>query len=90
MRALGFAGLVGDTMPAPGAGRGGRGTIAPPPTPKGPFTPAQMQQAIAAILRITPNDISIKATTTELMGFVGRGEGLMAYATVLLQHAANR
>ena len=43
-----------------------------------------MQQAIAAIAGITEKDISIKATTTEQMGFVGREEGLMAYATVLL------
>jgi 2-C-methyl-D-erythritol 2,4-cyclodiphosphate synthase len=44
-----------------------------------------MQQTIASICGITPKDISIKATTTERMGFVGREEGLMAYATVLLQ-----
>ncbi len=43
-----------------------------------------MQQAIAGILEIGLNDISIKATTTEQMGFAGREEGLMAYATVLL------
>jgi 2-C-methyl-D-erythritol 2,4-cyclodiphosphate synthase len=49
-----------------------------------PFIPA-MQQAIAAILGIGEKDISIKATTTEKMGFVGRGEGLVAYATVLIQ-----
>jgi 2-C-methyl-D-erythritol 2,4-cyclodiphosphate synthase len=45
----------------------------------------QMQQTIATICGITPKDISIKATTTETMGFVGREEGLVAYATVLLQ-----
>ena len=43
-----------------------------------------MQKAIAGILSIDQTDISIKATTTEKMGFVGREEGLMAYATVLL------
>lgn len=43
-----------------------------------------MQKAIAAILGITVKDISIKATTTELLGFIGREEGLMAYATVLV------
>jgi len=48
------------------------------------FVPA-MQQTIANILRVDPEDISIKATTTEKMGFVGREEGLVAYATVLLQ-----
>jgi len=43
-----------------------------------------MQTAIAQILSIDVSDISIKATTTEKMGFVGREEGLLAYATVLL------
>ncbi|MGC4101771.1 2-C-methyl-D-erythritol 2,4-cyclodiphosphate synthase [Ferruginibacter sp.] len=45
---------------------------------------AQMQQVIATILQVTPEDVSVKATTTEKMGFVGREEGLVAYATVLL------
>lgn len=45
----------------------------------------QMQEAIAAILGIAVTDVSIKATTTEKMGFVGRQEGLVAYATILLQ-----
>jgi 2-C-methyl-D-erythritol 2,4-cyclodiphosphate synthase len=45
----------------------------------------QMQKAIATIAGITEKDISIKATTTEQLGFVGREEGLIAYATVLLQ-----
>lgn len=49
-----------------------------------PFV-SSMQQTIAEILDITVNDISIKATTTETMGFAGREEGLVAYATVLLQ-----
>jgi 2-C-methyl-D-erythritol 2,4-cyclodiphosphate synthase len=49
-----------------------------------PFV-VQMQKTIAPIIEITENDISIKATTTEQMGFVGREEGLMAYATVLLK-----
>ena len=49
-----------------------------------PYVP-QMQQGIAAICGLTICDVSIKATTTERMGFVGREEGLVAYATVLLQ-----
>jgi 2-C-methyl-D-erythritol 2,4-cyclodiphosphate synthase len=49
-----------------------------------PFVP-QMQETISGILNIGPKDVSIKATTTEKMGFVGRKEGLVAYATVLLQ-----
>ncbi|MES2372489.1 MAG: 2-C-methyl-D-erythritol 2,4-cyclodiphosphate synthase [Bacteroidota bacterium] len=46
---------------------------------------AQMQEVIAGILSISVKDISIKATTTETMGFVGRKEGLVAHATCLLQ-----
>lgn len=48
----------------------------------------QMQEVIAQILQLTPKEVSIKATTTEKMGFVGREEGVMAYATVLLQKKA--
>lgn len=46
---------------------------------------SSMQDCIASILHITSDDVSVKATTTEKMGFVGREEGLVAYATVLLQ-----
>jgi 2-C-methyl-D-erythritol 2,4-cyclodiphosphate synthase len=54
-------------------------------TPKiKPYVP-QMQQTIATICGLTVKDVSIKATTTERMGFVGREEGLVAYASVLLQ-----
>lgn len=49
----------------------------------------EMQQTIAAILGIRDKDVSIKATTTETMGFVGREEGLVAYATVLIQESGN-
>lgn len=45
-----------------------------------------MQQEIAKILSINTEDISIKATTTEKMGFAGREEGLVAYATLLLSN----
>ena len=44
----------------------------------------QMQQIIAEITHVTTADVSVKATTTEQMGFIGREEGLKAYATVLL------
>ena len=44
-----------------------------------------MQQVIADILLLQITDVSIKATTTEKMGFVGREEGLVAYATILLE-----
>lgn len=45
----------------------------------------EMKKALAPILHITEDDISIKATTSELMGFVGRKEGVAAYAVVLIQ-----
>ncbi|MEO5646996.1 MAG: 2-C-methyl-D-erythritol 2,4-cyclodiphosphate synthase [Chitinophagaceae bacterium] len=45
----------------------------------------KMQEIIAGILNLQKTDVSIKATTTETMGFVGREEGLIAYATVLLE-----
>lgn len=44
-----------------------------------------MQETIAKILDISTEHVSIKATTTETMGFVGREEGLVAYASVLLE-----
>jgi 2-C-methyl-D-erythritol 2,4-cyclodiphosphate synthase len=49
-----------------------------------PFAPA-MRHVIATILEIAPDDISIKATTTEKLGFIGREEGVMAQAVVLLR-----
>lgn len=49
-----------------------------------PYIPA-MQETIANILGIGQRDISIKATTNEKMGFVGREEGLVAHAVCLLQ-----
>ena len=45
----------------------------------------EMQKTIASILNVSLRDVSIKATTTEKLGFVGREEGVMAYATVLLK-----
>ena len=45
----------------------------------------EMRKVIASLLSIEKDDISIKATTTERMGFVCRQEGLAAYATVLLK-----
>lgn len=46
---------------------------------------SEMQQAIARLTGTGERTVSIKATTTEKMGFVGRKEGLVAYATVLLE-----
>jgi 2-C-methyl-D-erythritol 2,4-cyclodiphosphate synthase len=45
---------------------------------------ARMQETIAGILGIGIKDVSIKATTTETMGFVGRQEGLVAHAVCLI------
>ena len=45
----------------------------------------EMRRVIASILQISIDDISIKATTTEKMGFAGREEGLVAFASALLQ-----
>ena len=45
----------------------------------------QMQSTLAAVMDIPLDDISIKATTTENLGFTGREEGISAYAVVLLQ-----
>lgn len=43
-----------------------------------------MQQTLASVLAIDPDDISVKATTTEKLGFTGRQEGISAYATILI------
>lgn len=48
------------------------------------YSPA-MKKVIAGILRISEDDVSIKATTNEKLGFIGREEGLVAYAMVLLK-----
>jgi 2-C-methyl-D-erythritol 2,4-cyclodiphosphate synthase len=44
----------------------------------------EMRNCIAQICNITVDDISIKATTNETMGFIGREEGIVAYAVVIL------
>lgn len=46
---------------------------------------AEMQETIAGIVHLSVEDVSIKATTTEHMSFVGREEGAVALANVLLQ-----
>ena len=45
----------------------------------------EMRECIAKIIEIDVDAVSIKATTTERLGFVGREEGVSAYAVVLLQ-----
>lgn len=44
----------------------------------------QMRETIAGICNVGIDDVSVKATTNEKMGFIGREEGLVAYAVVLL------
>ena len=44
-----------------------------------------MQQTMAQVLGIDPDALSIKATTTEKLGYEGRGEGITAYAVVLIE-----
>jgi 2-C-methyl-D-erythritol 2,4-cyclodiphosphate synthase len=45
----------------------------------------EMKSVLSAIMKIDEDDISIKATTTESLGFEGREEGVSAYAVVLIQ-----
>jgi len=44
----------------------------------------KMQEVLAPILEVTPNEVSIKATTNEKLGYVGKGEGVNAYAVALI------
>jgi len=48
-----------------------------------PYIPA-MKSCLAEVMEISEEDFSIKATTTEKLGFVGRQEGVSAYAVVLI------
>ena len=48
-----------------------------------PYIP-QMQETLAQVMNISVDSISIKATTTEKLGFTGREEGVSAYAAVLV------
>lgn len=45
----------------------------------------ETKRVMADVLQVDVEDISIKATTTEKLGFTGRQEGIAAYATVLIQ-----
>ena len=49
-----------------------------------PHIPA-MQQCMAQVIGTDPDNISIKATTTEKLGFTGRQEGISAYAVALIE-----
>jgi 2-C-methyl-D-erythritol 2,4-cyclodiphosphate synthase len=50
---------------------------------------AAMKANLAPILGLTPEDLNIKATTTEHMGFTGREEGIAAYAVALVQRVVS-
>ena len=45
----------------------------------------QMRQNIANVLEISEKDVSVKATTTEKLGFEGRKEGISSQAVVLIE-----
>ena len=46
----------------------------------------RMQTCLAEVMDVTPSQVNIKATTTEHLGFVGRKEGIAAYAVVLIEN----
>jgi 2-C-methyl-D-erythritol 2,4-cyclodiphosphate synthase len=49
----------------------------------------QMRDTLAELLQVPESHVNIKATTTERLGFIGRGEGIAAQAIVLLEQAAS-
>lgn len=53
-----------------------------------PYVP-NMKQVLAQVMAIREEDISIKATTTEHLGFVGRKEGVAAYAVALIYEVSD-
>ena len=55
------------------------------PFPSPLMTPAAMQKCMASVIGCDPDAISIKATTTERLGFTGRQEGISAYAVALIE-----
>lgn len=49
----------------------------------------RMRESLAGVIGCPPEDVSVKATTTEKLGFVGRGEGCEVHAVVLLRKTAD-
>ena len=49
----------------------------------------RMRECLASVMGVEVSDVSVKATTTEKLGFVGRGEGCEVYAVVLLNRQTN-
>lgn len=47
----------------------------------------EMRQCIAGVIGVDEEDVSVKATTTERLGFTGREEGIAAYAVALIEKA---
>ena len=45
----------------------------------------EMREVLSKLMKVDVDDVSIKATTTEKLGFIGREEGISAYATVLIE-----
>lgn len=62
-------------------------TIAAEQPKLNPHIPA-MQQTMAEVMGVSPDALSIKATTSEKLGFVGRREGIAAYAVALITRKA--
>ena len=59
-------------------------------TPKlSPYIPS-MITTLAGVMQVAPDTISIKATTTEKMGFVGREEGIAVYTVALVHLTTNK
>jgi 2-C-methyl-D-erythritol 2,4-cyclodiphosphate synthase len=59
-------------------------------TPKVSPYRLEIRRSLAQMLGVTENQVNIKATTTEHLGFIGRSEGLAAQAVVLLEPAADK